>query len=64
MPVRGEIDGEPGAAEGPGGEPCDAQIAPRRDHQRGEPECPDCTGRLSGSGAHPTTTTELAAWLP
>ena len=60
VPVRREVDDEPGAADRPRCEPADAQVAAVRRDQRREPERPDRAGDLRRTGAHATTTEHTA----
>ena len=64
MPVRREIDDETGAADGPGAEPGEPQVAAVRRHQRRQAERPERARDLCRSRAHATTTEQTAVWLP
>ena len=64
VPVRREVDVEPGAADRPRDEAGDAQVAPRRDDQQREPERAERAARPARRRAHATTTAHFAECVP
>ena len=64
MPVRREVDDETGAADRPGAEPSETEIATVRGDERREPDGAESARDLCDARAHATTTEQTAVWLP